>query len=153
MDLHGQTTDSPNIEALQGLLATTQAKLAEAEVKLVAAKSQLSTNAELIAHLKLVIAKMQREQYGQRSERSQRLIDQMELQLEELEANVGEDDLAAEVADAPADTSTVQPYQRRKPVRKPFPEHLPRERVIVPGPTACLCCGGMRLSRLCLLYT
>jgi transposase len=72
----------------------------------------------------------------------------MELQLEELEANVGEDDLAAEVAAAPADTSTVQPFQRRKPVRKPFPEHLPRERVIVPGPTACLCCGGMRLSRL-----
>jgi len=148
MDLHGQTTDSPSIEALQGLLATTQAKLVEAEVKLTAAKSQLSTNAELIAHLKLLIAKMQHEQYGQRSERSQRLIGQMELQLEELEANVGEDDLAAEVAAARADTSTVQPCQRRKPVRKPFPEHLPRERVIVPGPTACLCCGGMRLSKL-----
>jgi transposase len=33
-------------------------------------------------------------------------------------------------------------------VRKPFPEHLPRERVIVPGPQSCTCCGGGRLSKL-----
>ena len=37
---------------------------------------------------------------------------------------------------------------RQRPARKPFPEHLPRERVIVPGPTACPCCGGARLSKL-----
>jgi len=33
-------------------------------------------------------------------------------------------------------------------VPQTVPEHLPRERVIVPGPTACNCCGGLRLSRL-----
>jgi hypothetical protein len=27
---------------------------------------------------------------------------------------------------------------RKRPARKPFPEHLPRERVIVPGPTTFL---------------
>src|SRR5204862_493825 len=37
---------------------------------------------------------------------------------------------------------------RKRPSRKPFPEHLPRERVIVPGPIACPCCGGARLSKL-----
>ena len=31
---------------------------------------------------------------------------------------------------------------------QPFPDHLPRERVIVPGPTSCACCGGSRLSKL-----
>ena len=43
---------------------------------------------------------------------------------------------------AAAKTTTVASFTRKRPSRKPFPEHLPRERVIVPGPTACLCCGG-----------
>jgi transposase len=42
----------------------------------------------------------------------------------------------------------VAAFTRKRPARKPFPEHLPRERVIVPGPTACLCCGGGRLRKL-----
>ena len=29
----------------------------------------------------------------------------------------------------------------------PFPAHLPRERVVIPGPSACPCCGG-RLAKL-----
>jgi hypothetical protein len=41
----------------------------------------------------------------------------------------------------------VQAFTRRKPVRAPLPEHLPRERVVIPGLTACPCCGG-RLSKL-----
>src|SRR6266446_49755 len=45
-------------------------------------------------------------------------------------------------------TTTVAPYKRKRPARKPFPEHLPRERVLVPGPTSCLCCGGGRLRKL-----
>ncbi len=39
-------------------------------------------------------------------------------------------------------------FTRKRPARKPFPDHLPRERVIVRGPGACLCCGGARLSKL-----
>jgi transposase len=35
-----------------------------------------------------------------------------------------------------------------KPVRKPFPPHLPRERLIVPGPSACACCGSTKLAKL-----
>src|ERR1700726_716282 len=55
----------------------------------------------LIEHLRLVIAKMKREMYGPRSERSQRLLDQLELQLEELAAAVGEDEAKAEPAGIP----------------------------------------------------
>jgi transposase len=51
---------------------------------------------------------------------------------------------AAEVAAAaaPAAGTTVGAFTRSKPVRAPFPAHLPRERVVVPAPTACPCCGG-----------
>jgi transposase len=100
----------------------------------------------LIAHLKLQIAKLKREQYGPSAERSRRLLDQMELQLEELEADAAEDDLIAE--EAAAKTTTVTAFERKRPARKPFPEHLPRERVVVPAPCSCPACGGGRLSKL-----
>jgi transposase len=73
----------------------------------------------------------------------------MELQLEELEASAAEDDLTAEKAAASAgDTTQVRAFTRRKPARQPFPAHLPRERVVVPGPSACACCGSTRLAKL-----
>ncbi len=83
---------------------------------------------------------------GWRSERTSRILDQIELQLEELESSATEDEIAAEMA--VAKTTTVAAFTRKRPARKRFPEHLPRERVIVPGPTACLCCGGERLRKL-----
>jgi transposase len=92
----------------------------------------------MVAHLKLLIAKLRREQYGQSSERGRKLLDQLELQLEEATAAAAEDELAA----APAAGTAVGPSTRRKPVRAPFPADLPRERVVIPGPTACPCCGG-----------
>ena len=36
----------------------------------------------------------------------------------------------------------VQSFERRKPARRPLPEHLPRERIVYPAPSACPCCGG-----------
>ena len=72
--------------------------------------------------------------------RKARLLEQMELQLEELEAAATEDELAAE--QAAARTQTVQSFQRKRPSRKPFPEHLPRERVVI------ACAGELSLLRL-----
>ena len=68
------------------------------------------------------------------------------LQLEELEASATEDELAAEKA--AARTQTVRSFQRKRPSRKPFPEHLPRERVVIPAPESCPCCGSTKLSKL-----
>ena len=48
----------------------------------------------------------------------------------------------------PIARTLVPAHTRRKPVRKPFPAHLPRERVIVPAPAVCACCGSTRLSKL-----
>ena len=128
-----------DIEALKAALIVALAEAA-------AARAQLSADQALIAHLKLQIEKLNRERFGQRSERTARLIDQLELQLEELEASATEDELAAERA--AAKTTTVAAFARKRPSRKPFPEHLPRERVIEPAPTACLCCGSERLRKL-----
>jgi len=101
----------------------------------------------MIQELKLEIAKLRRDKYGISSERRARLIDQLELQLEELEATATEDALAAEQA-AQDKTSTVRAFTRRKPVRKPFPEHLPRERVVIEAPTSCSCCGSDRIVKM-----
>lgn len=60
-------------------------------------------------------------------------------QLEELEASAIEDELAAETA--AARTTTVAAFTRKRSSRRPFPAHLPRERVVVPGPMACALLG------------
>ena len=117
-----------------------------AEAELANAQAQASATEALIAHYKLQIAKLRREQYGPSAERSRRLLDQMELELEDLEADATEDGLAA-VATASTAT-TVAAFERKRPSRKPFPEHLPRELVVVPAPCTCPACGGSRLSKL-----
>ena len=124
------TSDIPDDnDALKAALIETRAKLSGAEA--------------MIEHLQLVIAKMKRAMFGPRSERSQRLIDQLELQLEELAAAVGEDEARAEAAGV-----QVQGFTRRKATRRNFPEHLPRRRIVYPAPTACPCCGGSKLSKI-----
>lgn len=64
------------------------------------AKARLSSIEALVAHLQLLIGKLEREKHGPRRERMARLIDQLELQLEELVASATEDELAAEEAAA-----------------------------------------------------
>jgi transposase len=110
---------------------------------LIEAHAKLSGAEALIEHLQLVIAKMKREMFGPRSERSQRLLDQMELQLEELAATAGEDAAKSETASV-----EVQSFTRRKATRRNFPDHLPRRRIVHPGPASCPCCGGTNLSKL-----
>ncbi|WP_040622325.1 IS66 family transposase, partial [Rhodovulum sp. PH10] len=56
-------------------------------------------------------------------------------------------ELAAEEAAARAKT-VVRAFERQRPAKKPFPAPLPRERVVVPAPTSCPCCGSARLSKL-----
>src|SRR5512144_2759747 len=132
------------IESLRTALALASARAEAAEAQVAALTS--STKAE-IARLKLEIEKLRRQLYGTRSERKARLLEQYELRLEELEAAATEDELAAERAAARAPT-VIKTFTRQKPSRKPFPEHLPRERVVVPAPTTCPCCGSDKLHKL-----
>src|ERR1700736_387219 len=135
-----------DIDALRAALLVEAARAAHAEAELAVARAKASDDQALIAHQQLRIEKLTRELYGPRSERTSRILDQIELRFEELESAATEDEIAAEMA--VAKTTTVAAFTRKRPARKPFPDHLPRERVIVPGPTACLCCGGGRLRKL-----
>jgi transposase len=125
--------------------AAAEADAANAKAEAASAKALVSHSEALIARLKLEIDKVRRELYGSRSERKARLLEQMELQLEELEGDAGEDELVAEIA---AKSSAVKAFERKRPSRKPFPEHLPRERVVIAAPTNCACCGSAKLSKL-----
>jgi hypothetical protein len=135
-----------DIDALRAALIAERARAARVEAELAVAKATASDDAAVIAHQRLQIEKLTRQLYGQRSERAERLLDQMELAFEEFESSAGEDEIAAERA--VAKTTNVVAFTRKRPARQPFPEHLPRERLVEPGPAGCLCCGGMRLRKL-----
>jgi transposase len=139
--------DLPNdVEALKAALIVEREKALEAVAELAIARAKASQDLALIAHQKLRIARLERQLYGQRSERSVRLIEQSAFVFEELQANATEDELAAEAAIAR--TTTVTGFTRQRPERNTFPEHLPRERVVIDPPTTCECCGGNRLRKL-----
>jgi transposase len=131
-----------DLSAAHAMILTERAARLEAEARLANARAE----AALITYYKLEIEKLRRQLYGTRSERKARLLEQMELQLEELEATATEDELAAEKA--AARTQTVKSFQRKRPSRKPFPDHLPRERVVIAAPASCPCCGSRKLSKL-----
>ena len=135
-----------DIAALQAALLAERERAARVEAELAVAKAKASDDQALIAHQRLQIAKLTRELYGQRSERRAQLLEQMALAFEELESSAREDEIAAERA--VAKTTNVVAFTRKRPARQPFPEHLPRERVVEPGPTACQCCGSPRLRKL-----
>ena len=134
-----------DITALKEALIIERAKALEVAAELAVARAKASEDVALIAQQKLRIAKLERQVYGQRSERSARLIDQLALAFEELQAGATEDELAAETA--VAKTMSVRGFTRKRPERNTFPDHLPRERVVIDPPTACECCGGNRLRK------
>lgn len=135
---------------LRAALAAAEARASAAEGALVAARSELiqaqavvSAAEEMIRHLRLQIAKLRRDQYGHNAERHARLIEQLEMELEDLETDLEQDRAKA---DAAASRTTVTAFERCRPARAPFPDHLPRERVVVEGPTSCTRLVDLRAS-------
>jgi transposase len=120
--------DLPNdINALKALL------LARDE-QILGLEAQLNTRAAEIEHLKLMIAKLRRMQFGRKSEKLDHQIEQLELQLE---------DLQADEAEAEREMPEADRAPRKKSVRRPLPEHLPRdEKIYAPEAEACPSCGG-----------
>src|SRR6266513_1428309 len=118
--------DAPpdDIAALKEALASERAKALDIAAELAVAHAKTSEDSALIARQKLRIAKLERQIYGQRSERSSRLVDQLALTFEELEASATEDELAAERA--VARTTTVRGFTRTRPERNTCPERWNR---------------------------
>ena len=96
-----------------------------------------------LERLRFQLAKARRTAFGQSSEAGTR-IGQFELALEDVEVTLAAMRANDEIA-APATPAGA--FTRRKPARRPLPEHLPRVRQVYPSPLACPCCAG-RLHKL-----
>ena len=99
--------------ALKVALLTATARTLHVEAELANAKAQASDDQAMIAYQQLQIAKLRHQLYGQRSERSVRLIEQLTLAFEELESAATADEIAAE--QAAARTTGVAPFTRKRP--------------------------------------
>ena len=130
-------------DSLPDDVTTLKAMLRAERVARLAAEAEAHAGTLLIEKLKLTIKKLRHEQFGQSSERGA-LLDQLELQLADLEENAAQAETAAQMA---AEKIAVPSFERRKPARRPLPEHLPRERIVYPVPATCPCCGDSRLRQ------
>ena len=103
-------------------------------------KAMVSAQQAEIEHLKLIIAKFRRMQFGRRSEQMDDAIAQLELSLEELECIRAEQEASDKTAALCAQAGEITPAG---PGRKPLPDHLPRESVEhLPSDDCCPDCGG-----------
>lgn len=124
-----------DIEALKALLLERDARIGHLGDEVESHKAANATAKAEIEHLKLLIAKLRRMQFGRSSEKLDRQIEQFELRLEELETDEGAAPI--EVPKAPRTAPEQAP-------RKPLPEHLPRESLTHwPEPAeTCTTCGA-----------
>ena len=115
---------------------TPEDEIATLRHELAAARAQLGTAAVEIEHLRAQLAALRRQQHGQSSERLDAEIAQLELRLEDLKENEAEHQAAH--PDPASTTAASRP--RAKAVRRPLPDHLPRETVVHEPTTLCACC-------------
>jgi transposase len=109
--------------------------------------AQLSSHDAEVERLRLIIARLRRLQFGRKSEKIQREIEQLELQLEDLEAGNAAKQEQTEKTLTPA-AAAVFAAATCKPARRVLPDHLPREvKVHEPHEKGCPACGG-NLARL-----
>jgi transposase len=142
--------DRLDMEALKMLVMREREQRLEAHAAhrqaLAAQHLELDSRLEQIEHLKLVIEKYRRMIFGRKSEKLAGQLEQLELQLEELETAQGADEAAQAATEATApDSSQAGSAQatRKRPARRPLPEHLPREVVThLPPHSCCPDCGG-----------
>src|SRR6185436_2580415 len=127
-------------------LAAAHAMILEQRELLTLAKSEVTVGRLEIERLKLMLAKARREQFGQSSERSKLLVEQLELAIEDLEETQAEQEASAEIA-APEAAKQKRAQNPRLP-RRPLPDNLPVERIVELAPCACGKCGSERLHKL-----
>lgn len=113
---------------------TLKAMLLMRDERIIGLEAQVNSGAAEIEHFKLMIAKLRHMQFGRKSEKLDHQIEQLELQLE---------DLQADEAEAAREMPAADQAPRKKSVRKPLPEHLPRyQKVYMPASDTCRSCGG-----------
>jgi transposase len=120
-----------DVETLQSLVREQAAVIDAKEIELHSKRFE-------IERLTAQLAKLKRMQFGRSSEKLDREIEQLELLL---------DDLHETESARPAERPSALFEPAVKPVRRPLPDHLPREEITHVGPCACPKCGG-ELRRL-----
>lgn len=138
------TDHAEELAALRAELAATREALTSAEDKLSRAEDRCMFLQRQIERTREQLALMRRQKYGQKSERHQKEMDQLELVLDELEETLAEES-AARAARERQKGEAARP--RRKAIRRPLPDHLPRE-VIELAPTIVCDCGRCDPGRL-----
>ena len=141
-----------DIESLLGEIATLHEMVAERDVRLAELtniETQLKTAKLEIERLKLQLARLRRQRYGQSSEKLDREIAQLEMRLEDLEENLGEQIAAQQTRSQPHGATAFKP-RPKSAGRKPLPAHLPREVVVHEPEVRCTCgnCDPARLVRI-----
>jgi len=132
--------DALDPHELKALILAQHKQLTTQEERILTQNEQLASRDAEIEHLKLLIAKLRRMQFGRSSEKLDRQIEQLELRLVELEESRSKESLERE-------TSAAERAVAR-PARRPLPEHLLREvQTYLPKEEACPDCGG-KLKRL-----
>ena len=125
-------------------LAARDAALSERDAALSAALSELTGARVLIERYKAQLAKLRRTRFGRSSEKLDAQIELFELKLEDLEEGEGRRTAAAQSSDQ----AKHPQRERRQPVRRPLPAHLPREEIVHSPGDVCPGCGGTHFSKL-----
>jgi transposase len=112
--------DTLDAAALRDMVLKQQAQISSRDEELERLQVQISSHDAELERLILVIARLQRLQFGRKSEKIQRQLEQLELQLEDLEARTAEERQQT-------DKTLPLAAAVRKPARRALPEHLPRE--------------------------
>ena len=137
--------------ALRIFAADLQAELARKDIEIAANAAEIYAKTLHIEKLKMQLAVLRRARFGRSSEKLDREIEQLELQIGELEQDAAAEDARASSTDPAAKTDPKAPaktHQRKQPVRTPLPAHLPRETVIHEPACTCPGCGGTTFSRI-----
>jgi transposase len=134
-------------DALRMFAIGLQAELARKDIEIAANAAEIYAKTLHIEKLKMQLAVLRRARFGQSSEKLDRDIEQLELLIGELEEEQAEGDARASAAD-PAQPDPAQTRERKQPVRKPLPPHLPRETVAHEPPCICPGCGSTVFSRM-----
>lgn len=117
-----------DVDALHRLVRELASQVAHDDTKLAAARAE-------VERLRLIIQRLQRTQFGRRSER--RDGDQLALGLEDLDADVARAQASYRIA--AVDHTESEPATRRRAL----PDHLQREDVAIDiEDRVCPCCGG-----------
>ena len=127
MDLQA-LADITDVETLRAIIAAQALQLDESQAEL---RAEIVKRDSIIDLLRAQLTLLRHGKYGPSSEKA----DQLELMLEDLEANRAE-------ALAALPPRMKDSAEKDKPSRQPLPDHLPREDKIYEAPCTCTDCGG-----------